>query len=127
MEYRRIGQLSVSVIGLGCNQIGTAYCDEVLSGQIIHEALDAGINYFDTADEYGGNYFDLDDPSGWGRSEEYLGRALKSRREEVVIGSKFGIYAHGDSAKGGASERWAKIAVEACNKGEFHPHRRRRK
>ena len=113
MEHRSIGRLSVSVIGLGCNQLGTAFCDESLSARIVNEALDAGITYFDTADEYGSNYADPDDPGGWGRSEEYLGRALRSRRDEVVIGSKFGVHPHGDAERGGASRRWATLAVEA--------------
>ncbi len=112
VEHRSIGQLSVSVVGLGCNQIGTAFCDEAQSTRIVNEALDAGINYFDTADEYGSNYSDPNDPGGWGRSEEYLGRALKTRRDEVVIGSKFGVHPHGDPEHGGASRRWADLAVE---------------
>ena len=71
-----IGQLSVSVVGLGTNQLGTPACDEATSTRVVHEALDAGIAYFDTADEYGRRYFDPTDTEGWGRAEEYLGRAL---------------------------------------------------
>ena len=112
MEQRRIGSLHASVVGLGCNQFGTKSCDEDTSTQVIGEALDAGITYFDTADEYGAAYFDPDDPSGWGRSEEILGAALRSRRDEVVIATKFGVHPHGDAERGGASARWARRAVE---------------
>jgi aryl-alcohol dehydrogenase-like predicted oxidoreductase len=112
MDQRAIGQVSVSVVGLGCNQLGTARCDEETGIRIVHEALDAGVTFFDTADEYGSNYFDPDDPRGWGHSEEILGRALGHRRDEVVIGSKFGARPHGHPDRGGSSERWATIAVE---------------
>jgi aryl-alcohol dehydrogenase-like predicted oxidoreductase len=113
MEHRTIGCLSVSAVGLGCNQLGTASSDEPKGVRIVNEALDAGITYFDTADEYGSNYADPDDPAGWGRSEEILGRALAARRDEVVIGSKFGVRPHGQTIEGGNSARWARIAVEA--------------
>lgn len=112
MEHRKIGDLSVSVVGLGCNQLGTAYCDDETSARIVGEALDAGITYFDTADEYGANYADHDDPTGWGHSEEVLGQALRSHRDEVVIGSKFGVRPHG-APGGGASAEWARTALEA--------------
>jgi aryl-alcohol dehydrogenase-like predicted oxidoreductase len=113
VEYRQIGKLTVSVVGLGCNQLGTGYCDEPTSARIVGEAIDAGITYFDTADEYGANYADPDDPTGWGRSEEYLGRALKGHRDQVVIGSKFGVQPHGDPTGGGGSARWARTSIEA--------------
>jgi aryl-alcohol dehydrogenase-like predicted oxidoreductase len=112
METRRIGGLTVSAVGLGTNQLGTRECDEASSARIVSEALDAGITYFDTADEYGRNYFDENDPSGWGRTEEYLGRALGARRDDVVIASKFGVRPYGDAERGGASAQWAKRALE---------------
>jgi aryl-alcohol dehydrogenase-like predicted oxidoreductase len=112
MEHRSIGNLSVSVVGLGCNQFGTARCDEATSVRVINEALDAGITFFDTADEYGSNYFDPTDPKGWGGSEEILGRALGRRRDEIVLGSKFGARPHGRPDQGGDSARWARIAIE---------------
>jgi len=111
MEYRTIGRLTVSVVGLGCNQLGTA-CDELMSARIVGEAIDAGVTYFDTADEYGRDYSDPNDVAGWGRAEEYLGKALKHRRDEVVVASKFGIPPPGDSSGGGAGERWIALAVE---------------
>ena len=112
MEQRAIGSLSVSVIGLGTNQLGTQACDEATSRRVVHEALDAGVTYFDTADEYGRNYSDPNDPSGWGRCEEYLGRALGTRRDDVVVATKFGVQPYGDPARGGASARWARQSLE---------------
>jgi aryl-alcohol dehydrogenase-like predicted oxidoreductase len=90
MDQRTIGSLSVSVVGLGCNQLGTKACDEQTSLDIVGAALDQGINLFDTSDEYGRDYTNAADLTGWGRSEELLGQAVKSRRDEVIIASKFG-------------------------------------
>jgi aryl-alcohol dehydrogenase-like predicted oxidoreductase len=78
METRCVGSLKVSVAGLGCNNFGMRI-DEAASKRVVDAALDAGINHFDTADMYGG-----------GRSEEFLGRALGSRRGDVVITTKVG-------------------------------------
>lgn len=111
MEHRKIGQLSVSVVGVGCNQFGTS-ADEATTARIVHEAIDAGITYFDTADEYGMNYADHDDAAGWGLSEELLGKALEGRRDQVVVASKFGIKTPGDASSGGASARWITTEVE---------------
>jgi aryl-alcohol dehydrogenase-like predicted oxidoreductase len=113
MQKRDIGSLSVSVVGLGCNQIGTKFCDQSATDQIVGEAIDAGVTYFDTADEYGQDYADLTSADGWGRSESYLGRALGSRREQVIIGSKFSARPHADEVSGGASAKWARTALEA--------------
>ena len=79
MEMRRVGSLEVSVAGLGCNNFGMRI-DEDASKRVVDAALDAGVNHFDTADIY-----------GKGRSEEFLGRALGSRRGEAVITSKVGM------------------------------------
>jgi aryl-alcohol dehydrogenase-like predicted oxidoreductase len=78
MECRRIGSLEVSIIGLGCNNFG-GRLDASATSRVVHAALDAGITFFDTAELY-----------GQGRSEEYLGRALRGRRQGVVIATKFG-------------------------------------
>jgi len=78
MEHRRIGSLEVSVIGLGCNNFGWRL-DAGATAAVVHSALDAGIDFFDTAELY-----------GEGLSEEYLGRALHGRRQSVVIATKFG-------------------------------------
>lgn len=80
MERRRLGAsgLTVSLAGLGCNNFGMRI-DEDESRAVVHAALDAGITFFDTARSY-----------GEGRSEEYLGAALKGHRDEVVLATKFG-------------------------------------
>jgi aryl-alcohol dehydrogenase-like predicted oxidoreductase len=78
MEHRRIGSLEVSVIGLGCNNFGWRL-DADATVAVVHAALDAGIDFFDTAELY-----------GEGLSEEYLGRALRGRRQSVVVATKFG-------------------------------------
>ena len=73
MRTRALGSsdLAVSVVGLGCNQLGTRV-DEAGTRAIVDAALDAGITFFDTAESYGG-----------GRSEELLGRALAGRRDRA--------------------------------------------
>jgi aryl-alcohol dehydrogenase-like predicted oxidoreductase len=86
---------------VGCNQFGPS-ADQEATTRIVRTALDLGVNFFDTADEYG--------PEGL--SEEYLGRALKGRRDDAVIATKFGHHMHGDPARGGASARWIGQAVE---------------
>jgi aryl-alcohol dehydrogenase-like predicted oxidoreductase len=79
LETRRIGSLEVSLVGLGCNNFGWRI-DAEASGEVVNAAIDAGINFFDTADLY-----------GEGRSEEYLGRALGARRASVIVATKFGM------------------------------------
>src|SRR6202011_19123 len=79
VEPRPIRQLEVSPAGLGCNNFGSRI-DEAASRAVVAAALDAGVNFFDTADLYGG-----------GRSEEFLGRALGSARADVVVATKFGM------------------------------------
>jgi aryl-alcohol dehydrogenase-like predicted oxidoreductase len=101
VEHRKIGSLQVSVLGVGCNQFGPTV-DQVTTARIVRTALDLGVNFFDTADEYG--------PEGL--SEEYLGQALKGRRDDAVIATKFGHHMHGDPVRGGASARWIVQAVE---------------
>lgn len=79
METRRLGGAGpyLSLVGLGCNNFGMKL-DEGQSTDVVHAALDAGIAHFDTAESYGG-----------GRSEVFLGRALGSRRRDVVVATKF--------------------------------------
>lgn len=79
MEHRTLGSLHVSEVGLGCNNFGTRL-DQDATTSVVRAALDAGINFFDTADIYG----DL-------KSEVQLGVALGSRRDDAVIASKFGM------------------------------------
>jgi aryl-alcohol dehydrogenase-like predicted oxidoreductase len=99
METRAIGSLKVSLVGLGCNNFGMR-CDEARSTAVVHAALDAGITFFDTADVYGGTL-----------SEQFLGRALAGRRDEVVIATKFGMPLGGEG-EGGASASWIERAAE---------------
>jgi len=100
MQTRRIGSLSVTVVGLGCNNFGMTI-DERQSADVVHAALDAGINFFDTADIYGGT-----------NSEQFLGRALGSRRSEAVVATKFGMRAN-DQFAGGAKPEYVKRAADA--------------
>jgi aryl-alcohol dehydrogenase-like predicted oxidoreductase len=103
LAMRRLGPsgLSVSVVGVGCNNFGRRL-DADGATRVVHAALDAGVNLFDTADIYGG-----------GASEEILGKALEGRRDRAVVATKFGG-AMGDSwRERGASRRWIRLAVEA--------------
>ena len=84
MEYVQFGGagLRVSRLALGMGLRGQA--DEAQVERLIHKALDCGINLFDCANVYGL----MDDRAYAGRSEEILGRALRSCRDDVVITSK---------------------------------------
>ncbi len=99
METRRIGPLTVSVVGLGCNNFGRRI-DAAQTERVVHAALDAGITLFDTADRYSA-----------GVSEAYLGRALRGRRGQAIIASKFGK-AVGD-VPASATADYIRTAVEA--------------
>jgi aryl-alcohol dehydrogenase-like predicted oxidoreductase len=79
METRKIGSLDASIVGLGCNNFGWRV-GAAATQTVVDAALDVGVNFFDTADVY-----------GKGQSEEFLGRALGSRRDEVFIATKFGM------------------------------------
>jgi aryl-alcohol dehydrogenase-like predicted oxidoreductase len=82
-ERRRLGRSGpeVSAIGLGCMSLSGVYgtSDDEAGIALIHRAIDLGVDHFDSSDMY-----------GWGQNEELLGRALKGRRNGVVIASKFG-------------------------------------
>lgn len=85
MEYKKLGStdLQISRIGFGCWAIGGhgyGKVDDSESIRAIHNALDLGMNFFDTADVY-----------GFGHSEKILGKALGSKKNEVVIATKFGV------------------------------------
>jgi aryl-alcohol dehydrogenase-like predicted oxidoreductase len=71
----------VSSLGLGCMALSGIYgkCDDAEAVAVIQHAIDRGINFFDSSDMY-----------GWGQNEEQLGRAVKGRRDEVVLITKFG-------------------------------------
>jgi aryl-alcohol dehydrogenase-like predicted oxidoreductase len=95
MDMRSLGSNgpSVSAIGLGCNNFGMKL-DEDASRAVVHAALDAGVTHFDTAEMYGG-----------GHSEEFLGAALGSRRDEAVIATKFLPRGKGEPYEPGALAR----------------------
>ncbi|MGW4940487.1 aldo/keto reductase [Actinoplanes sp. NPDC004185] len=108
MTYRRLGTsgLVVSVVGIGCNNFGRKL-DVDGTRAVVDAALDAGITLFDTADIYGTPH---------GSSEECLGAALKGRRDEVVLATKFGMDMEGlNGADHGArgSRSYIIRAVEA--------------
>ncbi|MBK9125014.1 MAG: aldo/keto reductase [Chloroflexi bacterium] len=98
MKYRQLGSLSVSIVGIGCNNFG-GRIDEPAAHAVVHAALDTGINFFDTADVYGST-----------KSEEYLGRALGDRRGEALIATKFGHRI--DDQRKGAHPEYIRQAVE---------------
>jgi aryl-alcohol dehydrogenase-like predicted oxidoreductase len=98
METRTIGSFDVSVVGLGCNNFGMRIGRRETVA-VVDAALNAGINFFDTADIYGG-----------AKSETYLGEALGSRRDEIVLATKFGAPYEGH--EGGASPAYIRTAVE---------------
>jgi aryl-alcohol dehydrogenase-like predicted oxidoreductase len=105
MDYRPLGRTGVSVsqMCLGAmmfGAFGNSDHDDVI--KIIHRALDAGINFIDTADGYSA-----------GESEVILGQALAGgRRDSVVLAVKFGVPFDGDPSHRGASRRWITEAVE---------------
>ncbi|MGA7238080.1 MAG: aldo/keto reductase [Bryobacteraceae bacterium] len=99
METRRIGSLEVTVTGLGCNNFGWR-TDAAASARVVAAALDAGIDFFDTADIY-----------DQGHSEEFLGRALKGRRDGAVVATKFGMKMEGIGQ--GAKPEYVRQAAES--------------
>ena len=98
MEMRRIGSLDVSIAGLGCNNFGMRI-DAAATERVVHAALDAGVNFFDTADIYGAT-----------KSEEFLGRALKDRRDRAIVATKFGMAV--DDRRKGARPEYVKQACD---------------
>jgi aryl-alcohol dehydrogenase-like predicted oxidoreductase len=98
LDTRKIGSLDVSIAGLGCNNFGWRI-DATATAKVVDAAFDAGVNFFDTADIYGG-----------GQSEEFLGRALGSRRKQAVIATKFGMKM--DEHRHGARPEYVMQAAE---------------
>ena len=93
MERRTLGKstLAVSSIGLGCMSMSNTYgkSDEAECIAVVHRALDLGVNFLDSSDMY-----------GWGQNEELLGRALRGRRDQVVLATKFGNLRKPDGTAG---------------------------
>ena len=81
MEQRKLGQLTVPAMGLGCMGMSAFYgsTDEDESIATIHRAIELGVNFLDTAEIYGPY-----------KNEELIGRAIAGRRDEVIIATKFG-------------------------------------
>lgn len=98
MNRRRIGALEVSEVGIGCNNFGRGL-DAEATAKVVNAAMDAEINFFDTADVYGKT-----------KSEEFLGRALGKKRDDVVVATKFGMAI--DDQRHGARPEYIKKAAE---------------
>src|SRR5690606_10600675 len=102
MDTRNIGSITVSVIGLGCNNFGRRL-DQEATNNVVDAAIAAGVTFFDTADIYGDTH-----------SESFLGNVLQGRRDKVVLATKFGMASKGDSAVvGGARPEYVRSALEA--------------
>jgi len=104
MQNRILGRTGVSVspLCLGAMMFGPwGNSDEADSVRIIHRALDAGINFVDTADVYSA-----------GESERIVGKALAGRRDDVVLATKFFMPMGTDPSERGGSRRWVIRAVE---------------
>ena len=99
MQTRKVGSLQVSVVGLGCNNFGWRI-DAEASAKVIDTAIESGVTFFDTADRY-----------GKGQSEDFLGRALGKRRDQVILATKFGMEM--EKGQQGASPKYVLEAVDA--------------
>jgi len=112
MQFRQLGKQGpqVSAIGLGCMGMSEFYgaTDEAQSIPTIHQALDWGVNFLDTADMY-----------GMGRNEELVGRAIRDRRDKVVLATKFGNLRGPDGSLIGVNGKPAYVK-EACEASLQH-------
>lgn len=102
MEQRRIGSLTVSAVGLGCNNFGKKL-DATATAGVVQAAIDNGVTLLDTADIYGDT-----------RSEEFIGKALGGQREQVILATKFG-HSRAEGGGGGRPE-YVKRMCEASLK-----------
>ena len=106
MMRRKLGSsgVAVSPVGLGCMSLSGIYgtADDAESEALIHHAIDHGVNHLDTSDMY-----------GWGHNETLLGRALKGRRDQVVLATKFGQVRR-DGQPNGVAGR-PEYVVQACD------------
>jgi aryl-alcohol dehydrogenase-like predicted oxidoreductase len=98
MEQRHLGSLKVSAVGIGCNNFGMRI-DTEQTKSVVDAAIESGINFFDTADIYGGT-----------KSEVFLGEALGARRPHVIVATKFGMPI--DESHFGAKPDYVRSACE---------------
>ena len=110
METRKIGSLEVSLVGLGCNNFGMRI-DADRTAEVVRAALDEGITLFDTADIYGG-----------GQSEEFLGRALGSARDDVIVATKFGVMdgSHPDVVRSACEASLTRLGTDRIDLYQVH-------
>ncbi|MBI5289325.1 MAG: aldo/keto reductase [Chloroflexi bacterium] len=104
MEYRNLGKsgLQVSAVGLGCNNFGMRI-DADQTKVVVDKAVELGINFFDTADVYGAR----------GKSEEFLGAAIKPHRRNIILATKFRTPMGEGPLWGGGSRKYIFEAVDA--------------
>jgi aryl-alcohol dehydrogenase-like predicted oxidoreductase len=104
LEQRQLGGLTVSALGLGCMGMSEFYgpTDEAESIRTIHRAYELGVTFLDTADMY-----------GRGHNEELVGRAIRGRRDDFEIATKFGNRRDGDRRWVDNSPEWIREACDA--------------
>lgn len=105
MEYRHLGSsgLEVSALGLGVNNFGRRMADPERAKKIVRACVDAGVNFFDTSDDYGGDH----------ASERFLGEAIKGMRDQVLIATKIGNPMGPGPNQTGASRHWIMQGIDA--------------
>ena len=110
MKTQQLGNsdLDVSVVGIGCMMFGLM-CDQKQTNAVVNAALDSGINFFDTADIYGGPH---------GRSEVMVAEALGANRKDIILTTKFGAGkgGHGGSVEGGGTRDYIMNAIQGSLK-----------
>ena len=110
MQMKPLGTsgIKVSSVGLGCMNLGMM-CDQATTDSIVSAAIEAGVNFFDTADIYGGQH---------GKAETLLGKALGDRHKDIVLATKFGAKhgGGGGAADGGGSSEYIMQAIESSLK-----------
>jgi len=110
MQMKTLGNsgIEVSSVGLGCMNFGMM-CDQATTDSIVSAAIDAGVNFFDVADIYGGPH---------GNAETLLGKALGDRRKDIILATKFGAKrgGGGGAADGGGSSEFIMQTVESSLK-----------
>ena len=124
MQRRQLGagSLRVSTISLGAMTFGSGFSretviDDELAAQLVHRALDGGVNLIDTADTYGGSF---------GTSETLLGKVVKGRREEVLLATKVGFADRGprvltyDNVIAGCEGSLRRLGVEHIDLYQLH-------